>query len=91
MKALRAKKKVFNKFFITPDSKIYFRIGYLFTASCSDYLNFQDSAKNKNKNIQRVHQRKCALFLFYQRRKKNPNCKILFKELASVRIEQFRL
>lgn len=32
---------------------MYFRIAYLFTGSCSDYLNFQGSAKNK-KNLQRL-------------------------------------
>lgn len=70
---------------------MYFRIGYLFIGSCSDYLNFQDSAKNKNKNIQRVQQRKCALCLFYQKENRNPNCKTLFKELNSVGIKQFRV
>lgn len=49
---------------------MYFSIGYLFIGNCSDYLNFQDSAKNENKNIQRVQKRKRVLCLFSQRENK---------------------
>lgn len=45
------KKKSLKQFFKSLDSKMYFRIRRLFIRSCSEYLNFQGSAKkNKKKN-----------------------------------------